>query len=285
MQNTFNITCSDCQSTLQLEGDCKEWEGKTIQCPKCHTQVAVDPNIDTPAPKQQLKVRKTEHTSLSEGDVEDRTQFLPPSVNRWQSATSASRSKTSNASQGVGAFIGLIMKLLVLGGVAVGIYFIVKNVDIKSFLSKDADIIDNERTKEAVIATSQSKDAGKQMRQEELELEQERQAGLIRKEREKQTRQTQIQKQERYQVLVNECLKKFREPALGTKITLRLKNGSTMEGIIKRITENMVEFQKGSAAITLKKSQLSPKTCRQLYAVDYAEYWAMKQLHKEFGVP
>ena len=175
------------------------------------------------------------------------------------------------------------MKLLLLCGVVIGICFIVKKVDIKSFLSRDVNIPENEQTEEAETVTSQPKHTEEQIRQEEQEeLEQERQTEISREEHEENIRQTQIRKQERYQVLVNECLKKFKKPAPGTKMTLKFKGGRVTKGIIKKITEESVEIQKGLATITFKKSQLSPETCRRCFSADYAEYWAMKKLYKEF---
>ena len=186
----------------------------------------------------------------------------------------------SNAGKGGGIYTDFTMKLLLLCGVVVGIFFLVKKVDIKSFLSRDVNIPENERTEEVKIVTSQRKHAEKQIREEEIEPE--HQAELAGKENEEDIRQTQIRKQERYQVLVNECLKKFKKPVPDTKMTLKLKGGRIMKGIIKKITEESVEIQKGLATITFKKSQLSTETCRRCFSVDYAEYWAMKQLHKEF---
>jgi hypothetical protein len=85
----------------------------------------------------------------------------------------------------------------------------------------------------------------------------------------------------RQQELHAQFLREFTAPQVGTTISLQLKQGNTMQGVVKSLTEDEIQIQDGAATMGFMKTQLSPQSRIRCFAADYASLKADAQVKKE----
>jgi len=76
-------------------------------------------------------------------------------------------------------------------------------------------------------------------------------------------------------------LSEFSAPRVGSTISLQLKQGNTLQGVVKSLTEDEIEIQRGSATMGFMKTQLAPKSRIRCFAADYATLKADAQVKRE----
>lgn len=81
--------------------------------------------------------------------------------------------------------------------------------------------------------------------------------------------------------LYGQFLRQFTTPQVGSTISVQLKQGNTMQGVIKSLTEDEIEIQRGSATMGFMKTQLSPKSRIRCFAADFATLKADAQVEME----
>lgn len=81
--------------------------------------------------------------------------------------------------------------------------------------------------------------------------------------------------------LKTEYLPEFRAPTIGARISLKLKGGSTQEGVIKSLTPTEIQIEGGGATLGFTQAQLSTASRVRCFASDYATYKAYKQTKEE----
>ena len=73
----------------------------------------------------------------------------------------------------------------------------------------------------------------------------------------------------------------FVEPKSGAIIAITLKQGNTLQGTLKAITEKNVQIQMGAATVTFVKEELSKASLKLCYAADFARIKAEQQINIE----
>ena len=76
-------------------------------------------------------------------------------------------------------------------------------------------------------------------------------------------------------------LREFSPPQIGSTVSLQLKGGNTMQGVVKGLTGDEIQIQRGSATMGFMRTQLSPKSRIRCFAADYATLRANNQVKRE----
>jgi hypothetical protein len=77
------------------------------------------------------------------------------------------------------------------------------------------------------------------------------------------------------------ALAAFRPPAIGDRIKLTLKSGTTQEGIIKSLSDSAISIERGGVALGFAQSDLSKASRLRCFSADFSKDKAATQVMKE----
>jgi hypothetical protein len=85
----------------------------------------------------------------------------------------------------------------------------------------------------------------------------------------------------RREELQAQFLREFKAPQVGSTVSLQLKQGNTMQGVVKSLTDDEIQIQHGPATMGFMKTQLSPQSRIRCFSADYAIFNADAQVARE----
>jgi hypothetical protein len=69
----------------------------------------------------------------------------------------------------------------------------------------------------------------------------------------------------------------FAPPKLGTSVTVGLRTGAAMGGILRKVTDHSIDLEKGTVMLTLERAQMTLESRARFFAADYGEYLARRE--------